>query len=219
MFFFTLFTYKFYQDTHERTRRRVKEDIKSSSSDYNDYRETVQKLKKTYEKKYSELETHQKQSAAVDAQARLLQNSSYIHPTQSNSSTASDETPKPTSRPMSPDSTTTASAGKEMIAALKTKDWASGKRHFNSLFKNIGNDHDRDSKIIEDPTSINSGPKPSAIKTAKAKREVDEADQSYRQAVFHLESLRLQRERLQGAAFVVCIFSFNIYDNQLNFHN
>ncbi|TIB36020.1 hypothetical protein E3P86_02584 [Wallemia ichthyophaga] len=190
-----------FKDTHERTRRRVKEDIRSSSADYNEYRERVMKYKKSYEKKYIELEAHQRQSAAVDAQARLLQN--IIQPIQSNTSTASEE---PSSRPMSPESANASSAGKDMINAFKTKDWANGKRHLNSFFKNMGagasNDSDRDSKPVEDPTSIQSGSKPSALKIAKAKREAEEADNTYRQAVFHLESLRLQRERLQGAAFV-----------------
>lgn len=163
------------------------------------------KFKKSYEKKYTELETHQRQSAAVEAQARLLQNT--IHPTQSNTSTLSeDPSVANSSRPMSPESSNTQSAGKDMINAFKTKDWANGKRHLNSFFKNIGagagSDSDRDSKLVEDPSSIQSGPKPSALKIAKAKREVEEADNTYRQAVFHLESLRLQRERLQGAAFV-----------------
>ena len=163
------------------------------------------KYKKSYEKKYSELETHQRQIAAVEAQTRLLQNT--IQPTQSHSSTLSeDATVANSSRPMSPESSATQSTGKEMLNAFKTKDWANGKRHLNSFFKNIGagagSDSDRDSKVIEDPSSIQSGPKPSAIKIAKAKREVEEADGTYRQAVFHLESLRLQRERLQGAAFV-----------------
>ncbi|TIB74407.1 hypothetical protein E3Q22_04188 [Wallemia mellicola] len=193
-----------FKDTHERTRRRVKEDIRSSSADYNDYRERVMKLKKSYEKRYTELETHQRQSAAIEAQARLLQNTASLHPIQSNTSTNSEEIPN-SSRPMSPESGHQ-SAGKEMINAFKTKDWANGKRHLNSFFKNIGtagaNDGERESKVIEDPSTIQSGPKPSALKTAKAKREVEEADQTYRQAVFHLESLRLQRERLQGAAFV-----------------
>ncbi|WVQ93286.1 hypothetical protein IAU59_000353 [Kwoniella sp. CBS 9459] len=39
-----------------------------------------------------------------------------------------------------------------------------------------------------------------AMKGVKAKREADEADKAYRTGVFHLESLRLRREKLQQSA-------------------
>lgn len=43
--------------------------------------------------------------------------------------------------------------------------------------------------------------KASAMKGAKLRREADEADKAYRQAVFHLESLRLRKQKIQNAAF------------------
>lgn len=49
--------YKPFQDTQERTRKRIKEDLKDSSSSYNDYAETIlPKLKSRYTKKFSEVE-------------------------------------------------------------------------------------------------------------------------------------------------------------------
>jgi hypothetical protein len=46
----------FTQDTQERTRKRIKEDLKDSGACYNEYAETVlPKLKNRYVKKYLEV--------------------------------------------------------------------------------------------------------------------------------------------------------------------
>jgi hypothetical protein len=51
----------FSQDTQERTRKRIKEDLKDSSCAYNEYAETMlPKLKNRYAKKYSEVEVRPK---------------------------------------------------------------------------------------------------------------------------------------------------------------
>lgn len=42
--------------------------------------------------------------------------------------------------------------------------------------------------------------KPSALKGVKLRREAEEADKAYREAVFHLESLRLRKNKILVAA-------------------
>ena len=50
---------QFWQDTQERTRKRIKEDLKDSGAAYNDYAEVMlPKLKSRYTKKYSDVEVH-----------------------------------------------------------------------------------------------------------------------------------------------------------------
>lgn len=44
------------------------------------------------------------------------------------------------------------------------------------------------------------GKPPSALKGVKLRREMEEADKAYREAVFNLETLRLRREKIQTAA-------------------
>ncbi|KAK4686696.1 glucosamine-phosphate N-acetyltransferase, partial [Tremellales sp. Uapishka_1] len=51
-----------------------------------------------------------------------------------------------------------------------------------------------------------------AMKGVKAKRDVDEADKAYRLGVFHLESLRLRREKLHSSA----ITSLEQFNEELN---
>jgi hypothetical protein len=54
------------QDTQERTRKRIKEDLRASSQAYTDYAEnTLPKLKRTYLRKCQDVEDHK---AAVQAQ-------------------------------------------------------------------------------------------------------------------------------------------------------
>lgn len=51
-----------------------------------------------------------------------------------------------------------------------------------------------------------------AVKSAKIKRDAEEADKAYRTGVFHLESLRLRREKLQQSA----ITSLGQFNDELN---
>lgn len=51
-----------------------------------------------------------------------------------------------------------------------------------------------------------------AVKSAKIKRDAEEADKAYRHGVFHLESLRLRREKLQQSA----ITSLGQFNDELN---
>ncbi|GMK56228.1 hypothetical protein CspeluHIS016_0300680 [Cutaneotrichosporon spelunceum] len=51
-----------------------------------------------------------------------------------------------------------------------------------------------------------------AVKSAKIKRDAEEADKSYRHGVFHVETLRLRREKLQQSA----ITSLSQFNDELN---
>nr|KIR86478.1 glucosamine 6-phosphate N-acetyltransferase [Cryptococcus tetragattii IND107] len=93
---------------------------------------------------------------------------------------------------------------------------AHGKKGFSAFMQRLGGDKDRerekdDLQIISHGveseglqrrgTTGSANPKVQmAIRGAKAKREADEADRAYRMGIFHLESLRLRREKLHGSA-------------------
>ncbi|KAG1716786.1 hypothetical protein ID866_384 [Astraeus odoratus] len=64
------------KETQERTRKRIKEDIKESSNAYTDYADNVlPKLKRTYLRKCQEVEDHR--AAAAAAPPPNMQNTPY----------------------------------------------------------------------------------------------------------------------------------------------
>ncbi|ADV23223.1 glucosamine 6-phosphate N-acetyltransferase [Cryptococcus gattii E566] len=93
---------------------------------------------------------------------------------------------------------------------------AHGKKGFSAFMQRLGGDKDRerekdDLQIISHGveseglqrrgTTGSANPKVQmAIRGVKAKREADEADRAYRMGIFHLESLRLRREKLHSSA-------------------
>ncbi|WWD21112.1 hypothetical protein CI109_105593 [Kwoniella shandongensis] len=99
---------------------------------------------------------------------------------------------------------------------------AQSKKGFSAFMQKLGGDRDKeghdfhglvtsesDSNLQRRGTATNSNAKAlGTMRGVRIKREADEADKAYRLGVFHLESLRLRREKLQVSA-VTSLENFN----------
>ncbi|KAF5312338.1 hypothetical protein D9619_002972 [Psilocybe cf. subviscida] len=183
------------KETQERTRKRIKEDLKESGLAYNEYAEVMlPKLKNRYTKKYSEVEDQKRASAAAPATTPSTSlNPDYMHNSKSNPSIPSRPTvtaPQPlraldrrpsgshhSGRNRSPSSTTAFS------------DLAhQGKKQLNQLIGFLDKGGSAKDGLGNRETS--------ALRTVRAKRDADEADRDYRKGVHWLETLRLRRTKI-----------------------
>ncbi|WVQ81563.1 hypothetical protein IAT38_003687 [Cryptococcus sp. DSM 104549] len=104
---------------------------------------------------------------------------------------------------------------------------AQGKKGFSAFMQKLGGDKDKEKEKDDvvlggvegeglqrrgtGATARDAAKAMGAVRGARVKREADEADKVYRQAVFDLESLRLRREKLNTSA----IASLEEFDEQL----
>ncbi|KAJ4476619.1 hypothetical protein J3R30DRAFT_309536 [Lentinula aciculospora] len=185
------------KDTQERTRKRIKEDLKESSSAYNEYAEnTLPKLKSRYVKKFAEVE-ESKRAAANPPTSPTIPTSDYQglskSPAPSRPSVtapqplrALDRRPSgsiPGARNRSPSSNTA-------FADLAQQ----GKKQLNTLMGFL----DKSGSVKE---SLGGRENNSALRTVRAKRELEEADKEYRKAVYWLETLRLRRTKILESGY------------------
>lgn len=194
------------KDTQERTRKRIKEDLKDSGAAYNEYAETVlPRLKNRYTKKYSEVEEQKRATAIAPSSSTLTsspigsENNQYLSNSKSNPSIPSrptvtapqplralDRRPSgsaPPARNRSPSSSSTP------FSDLAHQ----GKRQLNQL---IG--------FLDKGASGKDGlgsRENQALRTVRAKRDADEADREYRKGVHWLETLRLRRTKILESGY------------------
>ncbi|KZT22129.1 RhoGAP-domain-containing protein [Neolentinus lepideus HHB14362 ss-1] len=183
------------KDIQDRTRKRIKEDIKESTNAHADYAEnTVPKLKRNYLKKCQDVEDY-KQAAAAPSQPLTTQSDGppLKYP----------GSPKPTVTaplPLRPldrrPSGGSGGAGRNRSPSSSTalQDLAhQGKRQLNQL---MGFLEKKDT--IKDSLG---GRSDAALRVVRAKREAEEADKEYRKAVHWLETLRLRRMKILEAGY------------------
>ncbi|KAF9229718.1 RhoGAP-domain-containing protein [Gyrodon lividus] len=199
----TLMTLK---ETQDRTRKRIKEDLKHSSSAYTDFSEnTLPKLKRTYLKKCQEVEDHK--AAAASASSQTSSNTPYAEPS-GTSITNSRSNPSLPSRPVvtapqplrpldrRPSGTTHMARNRSPSTSGTTfSDFAQhGKKQLNQLITFL----DKGTTVKE---TLGVRSENSALRAVRAKREADEADKEYRKGVHWLETLRLRRAKILESAY------------------
>ncbi|KAF5375014.1 hypothetical protein D9758_000090 [Tetrapyrgos nigripes] len=183
------------KETQERTRKKIKEDLKESGSAYNEYAEvTLPRLKSRYLKKYAEVEEQKRAAAAAPPTSPIQSPNAPDYPGLSKNPNqqkpvvtspqplrAIDRRPSnsaPSGRNRSPSSTTTA------FSDLAQH----GKKQLNQLMGFL----EKSGSVKE---NFGGGRENHALRTVRAKRELDEADKEYRKGVHWLETLRLRRVR------------------------
>ncbi|KAF9262724.1 RhoGAP-domain-containing protein [Marasmius fiardii PR-910] len=182
-----------FKETQERTRKRIKEDLKESGIAYQEYAEvTLPKLKSRYQRKFQEVEDSKKAAAAptLSPTAGFSPDYQGLKPTSQPSSSRPTVTSPQPLRAL--DRRPSGGAGgrnrSPSSSATAFSDFAKeGKKQLNSL---IG--------FLEKSGSVNAGSggkENHALRTVRAKRELDEADKEYRKGVHWLETLRLRRVR------------------------
>ncbi|PPQ63698.1 hypothetical protein CVT24_004278 [Panaeolus cyanescens] len=189
------------KDTQERTRKRIKEDLKDSSAAYNEYAETMlPKLKSRYAKKYSEVEEQKRSTANAIPTSPPLTSSSSDHgpkPSLSNSTRPTVTAPQPL-RALDRRPSTSGPTGRNRSPS------SSGKKQFTQL---IG--------FLDKGGSVKdtlAGRENQALRTVRAKREADEADKEYRKGVHWLETLRLRRTKILESGFKACSTGYSPTD-------
>ncbi|KAJ7770818.1 hypothetical protein DFH07DRAFT_255860 [Mycena maculata] len=181
------------KETQERTRKRIKEDLKESGSAYNDFADNgLPKLKSKYAKKFAELE----ESKRVAAAAPPLSPTAMAPPGVDHAN-PKPQTPGVPLRVTSPQPlralerrpSGSAPSGRNRSPSSSTafSDLAQhGKKQLNQLRGFL----EKSGTVKE---SLGGGRETHALKAVRAKREVDEADKEYRNGVHWLETLRLRR--------------------------
>ncbi|KAK2461694.1 hypothetical protein APHAL10511_006157 [Amanita phalloides] len=192
-----------YKETQERTRKRIKEDLKEAAQAYNDYADNIlPKLKSRYNKKFSEVE-EQKRSAAFPPTSSLPAPTTEPHqpPTVLKSSPSIPSRPGASGqqplRPLDRRPSGSAYSGRNRSPSSSTPfhDLAhQGKRQLNQLMGLL----DKGGNVKDSLTGTR---ETQALKTVRAKRDAGEADKEYRKGVHWLETLRRRRTKLLEAGY------------------
>ncbi|KAG1749647.1 uncharacterized protein EDB91DRAFT_1108879 [Suillus paluster] len=193
------------RETQERTRKRIKEDLKESGSAYTDYAEnTLPKLKRTYLKKCQEVEDHKAAAAAAPSQST----STIPYPEQSGTTlSTSRSNPSLPSRPVvtapqplrpldrRPSGSAPGPRNRSPSTSGTFSEFAQhGKKQLNQLITFL----DKSGTVKE---SLGVRSENSALRAVRAKREADEADREYRKGVHWLETLRLRRSKILTSGY------------------
>ncbi|KZW02078.1 RhoGAP-domain-containing protein [Exidia glandulosa HHB12029] len=174
------------RETQERTKKRIREDLKESITAHADFAEnTLPRLKRAYLKRCQEADEHRSASNRESPTSPVLDS----NPVQRAQSVTS---PSPTRLGSRPASTQITPRNRSPSTAAGTfADLAQqGKKGLNQL------------KGFLDGTkagTTSNGPAAkteAALRSVRAKREADEADKEYRKAVHWCETLRLRRVKI-----------------------
>ncbi|KAJ4499121.1 hypothetical protein C8R41DRAFT_85507 [Lentinula lateritia] len=185
------------KDTQERIRKRIKEDLKESTSAYNEYAEvTLPKLKSRYTKKFAEVE-ESKRAAANPPTSPTIPTGDYQVLSKSPGPTRPTVTAPQPLRALDRRPSGSAPGARNRSPSSNTAfaDLAQhGKKQLNSLMGFL----DKSGSVKE---SLGGRENNSALRTVRAKRELEEADKEYRKAVYWLETLRLRRTKILESGY------------------
>ncbi|KAI0252694.1 hypothetical protein BJV78DRAFT_331476 [Lactifluus subvellereus] len=181
------------KETQDRTRKRIKEDLKDSAAAHTDYAEnTLPKLKRAYLKKCQEFEDHR--LAAVPspnvAPAPSVPESCAVSGSRSNPNLPAKPyvvSPQPI-RPLDRRPSSGAPRNRSPSTSTALSDLAQhGKKQLNQLITLL----DKEGGIRGSSRNADV-----ALRSVRAKREAEEADKDYRKAVHWLETLRIRRVKI-----------------------
>ncbi|KAI9431433.1 hypothetical protein H4582DRAFT_2085110 [Lactarius indigo] len=183
-------------ETQDRTRKRIKEDLKESTSAHTEFAEnTLPKFKRAYLKKCQEFEDHRLASvpSAGIGQVFNVPEGSAVPGSRSNPNLASKSqvaSPQPL-RPLDRKPSSGAPRNRSPSTSTALSDLAQqGKKQLNQLITLL----DKEGGIRGSNRNAEI-----ALRSVRSKREADEADKDYRKAVHWLETLRIRRVKtLEG---------------------
>ncbi|KAI0047664.1 RhoGAP-domain-containing protein [Auriscalpium vulgare] len=186
-----------FKESQERTRKRIKEDIRESATAHSDFAESqLPKLKRTYLKKCQDVEDYKQTvtSPVAAAPAPMFQDTGAVPTSRSNPNLVTKPVvtaPQPLralERRPSGSARTTRSRSPPTSSSLS--DLAHhGKKQLNQLITFL----DKSGNNRELGSSRN---QENAARSVRAKREAEEADREYRKAVHWHETLRLRRVKI-----------------------
>ncbi|KAJ7356969.1 hypothetical protein DFH08DRAFT_469880 [Mycena albidolilacea] len=188
------------RETQERTRKRIKEDLKDSGTAYNDFAENgLPRLKSKYVKKFAEVEESKRMAAAAPP----------LSPTPMMASGAEHHAnPKPIV-PGAPIRVTSpqplrALERRASMGATRPRDRSPSGTTFADLAQHGKKQLNQLRGFLEKSGTVKDGSggrESQALKTVRAKREADEADKEYRNGVHWLETLRLRRIKILESGY------------------
>ncbi|KAH7912985.1 hypothetical protein BJ138DRAFT_1171559 [Hygrophoropsis aurantiaca] len=188
------------KETQDRTRKRIKEDLKESGNAYNEYAEnSLPKLKRAYLKKCQEVEDHKAAAAAPSNTPYQEQGGAPLSNSRSNPSLPSKPvvtSPHPL-RPLDrrPSGSGPTARNRSPSTSTAFSDFAHhGKKQLNQLITFLDK-----SGTVKESLGVRSDT--NALRAVRAKREADEADKEYRNGVHWLETLRLRRTKILESAY------------------
>ncbi|KAH9060786.1 hypothetical protein EDB87DRAFT_1808472 [Lactarius vividus] len=183
-------------ETQDRTRKRIKEDLKESTSAHTDFAEnTLPKFKRAYLKKCQEFEDHRLASVPSPGIGQVFNvpEGSTVPGSRSNPNLSSKSqvvSPQPL-RPLDRKPSSGAPRNRSPSTSTALSDLAQqGKKQLNQLITLL----DKEGGIRGSNRNAEV-----ALRSVRAKREADDADKDYRKAVHWLETLRIRRVKtLEG---------------------
>ncbi|KAF8656378.1 hypothetical protein AX16_002565 [Volvariella volvacea WC 439] len=192
------------KETQERTRKRIKEDLKDSTTAYNEYAELMlPKLKARYLKKYSEVE-EQRRAIAAPTPTPAPPNPDINPLTHTRSNPSAPSRPQVTSpQPLRaldrrPSGSAPSGRARSPSSSGAFSDLAhQGKRQLNQLIGFLDNKGGLGGAMKESLV----GREGVTQRTVRNKREAEEADKEYRKGVHWLETLRLNRTRVLESGY------------------
>jgi len=186
-----------FKETQDRTRKRIKEDLKESGLAYTDYTENVlPRLKTRYQKKFSEVE-EQKRIAASITPSTPLQTPTATTESLHHLSNSKSNPSIPSSRPIV--------TSPQPLRSLDRRPSGSGPNGRNrspsstTAFSDLAHQGKKQlNNLIGDVLSLREH---QALRTVRTKREADDADKEYRQGIYWLETLRLRKIKILEAGY------------------
>ncbi|GAA5867410.1 hypothetical protein JCM3774_002893 [Rhodotorula dairenensis] len=257
-----------FRDDRDRIRRRIKEDLRTTATEYGDYKSVVQRLRKTYERKVEDLQHFEEAEAVrLEAEATTVASTSGTRTPvshagqQQTNGQERQETAWPPEHWNSTDASTTAAAASaaasaatnrrrsnsaassrpgtgsasdlesppttatspslspvfvsgatsssaappsayrdpptaksSVFEAIAKRDWSGDKQRVNSIVRAVGS--------LAKGNEISTAPRNARNRQygGKLKRDAEQADRDYRSGIFQLETLRLQKARVQSSS-------------------
>ncbi|GAA5826228.1 hypothetical protein JCM3770_006114 [Rhodotorula araucariae] len=228
-----------FRDDRERSRRRIRDDLRSTASEWSEYKTVVQRLRKSYERKVDELQHHEDAEALREQEHSPAQPGTKGDPgwppehwvpdastlpgnrkrsdsaasAKAGASASDADSPPPsllspglaspvfvsgaTSSAAAPSAYRDAPTGKQNVfEAIAKRDWNADKHRVNSIVRAVGSL----AKGNDPATALGPARQRSRQYSSKLKREAEQADRDYRSGIFQLETLRLQKIRVQTSA-------------------
>ncbi|KAI6045164.1 hypothetical protein EDC04DRAFT_2889347 [Pisolithus marmoratus] len=185
------------KETQERTRKRIKDDIKESSNAYTDYADNMlPKLKRNYLRKCQEVE---RLPSMFRTHPYVDQAGSSVPTSRSNPNlpakpvVTGPQNPRPLDR--RPSGTAPGPRNRSPSSSGTFSDFAQhGKKQLNQLMTFL----DKGGNVRE---TLGVRSENNALRAVRAKREADEADKEYRKGVHWLETLRLRKTKILDSAY------------------
>lgn len=199
-----------FRDAQERIQRRVRDDLRTSVEDYDEMLNvTLPRIRRNYERRCEDHLLFLQQQRAIEEQRQLLSTISLSEPRTPTETETPGMERHATGSPghVSPQPDMGASRSNFLDTLRKKEGWDAAPKRLNALISRMLDGTEREgtqemfnvAQTMDAPTSTKSH-QVLAVKQAKAKREMEEADRAYRKAIFDLETLRIRRDKTLAAA-------------------